>query len=417
MHRVKATVVLLAGGKGSRSANPAIPKILQTLDDSKTLLHHWLELLENQGFEKAILIGGHGIDLVMRAIEGIRTKIKVELIEDVHLAGTLSALRLVHTNDPSYLVLTGDTYSTLNYARYHERWEELRTDSALLVHKNNHLVDSDSVSFEEGYDSPRIRVKGSSVPRGTESWALTGAAFFSKEALTKLQSLTNLTEIFAGVRELNSKMSMSVITVAGASMDSGTAERLSRVRESYRYSKRCDGKRLAVFLDRDETLIPDLPRGRKRLHASGIKKDDAKMIGRLNYLGIPVFVVTNQPAVAKGWISKSQVMRVHLRLQEILSLSSSWIDGFGTCFHHPDRGFTGEILELKVKCDCRKPMPGLGQSLIALHGLDDATLFVVGDSAADQGFASALGAEFLSAKYGTSQGVARAIERILEWRS
>ena len=49
-------------------------------------------------------------------------------------------------------------------------------------------------------------------------------------------------------------------------------------------------------------------------------------------------------------------------------------------------------------CWCRKPLPGLGLWLIDEYGLDPQRCVVVGDSAADRGFASRLGMASVSAQ-------------------
>ena len=54
------------------------------------------------------------------------------------------------------------------------------------------------------------------------------------------------------------------------------------------------------------------------------------------------FIVTNQPDVARGIISKEDVEEINNYLEKILPITK-----FYTCYHD-DQDF----------CDCRKPQPG-----------------------------------------------------------
>ena len=50
---------------------------------------------------------------------------------------------------------------------------------------------------------------------------------------------------------------------------------------------------------------------------------------------------------------------IHNKLETLLGLQGAYIDGLYYCPHHPDKGFEGEVVELKIDCDCRKPKPGM----------------------------------------------------------
>ena len=81
-----------------------------------------------------------------------------------------------------------------------------------------------------------------------------------------------------------------------------------------------------------------------------------KMINKSEYLAE---VVTNQPVIARGELSFQGLEDIHNKMDTILGNEGAYIDGLYFCPHHPDSGFDGEVKELKINCECRKPKPGL----------------------------------------------------------
>jgi mannose-1-phosphate guanylyltransferase/phosphomannomutase len=47
------------------------------------------------------------------------------------------------------------------------------------------------------------------------------------------------------------------------------------------------------------------------------------------------------------------------KMETLLGREGAWVDAIYYCPHHPDRGFRGEIPELKIDCACRQPKTGL----------------------------------------------------------
>jgi D-glycero-D-manno-heptose 1,7-bisphosphate phosphatase len=134
----------------------------------------------------------------------------------------------------------------------------------------------------------------------------------------------------------------------------------------------------AVFLDRDGTVIEEIeylasPR-QVRLIAGA-----ADAIGRLNALGIPVVVVTNQAGVARGYFPESRVAEVHAHLDRLLAERSAHIDRYYVCPHHPQEGKA----PYRRECDCRKPRPGMLLRAAADLGLDLSASCLIGDKLSD----------------------------------
>jgi histidinol-phosphate phosphatase family protein len=94
-------------------------------------------------------------------------------------------------------------------------------------------------------------------------------------------------------------------------------------------------------------------------------------------------VVTNQPVIARGDCTAEQLTRIHDCMEMALSREVAFIDGIFYCPHHPDKGFEGERLELKLDCDCRKPGGGMVRKAVRELNLDLSESWLIGDRTGD----------------------------------
>lgn len=101
--------------------------------------------------------------------------------------------------------------------------------------------------------------------------------------------------------------------------------------------------------------------------------------------GYALFFVSNQSGVASGTVTKEAAEAAFARTIELLGLPVAEV---AYCPHPA----------FPVACFCRKPLPGLGVSLIQRHKLAREHLIMVGDMDSDQGFARALGAKYVTAE-------------------
>ena len=70
-------------------------------------------------------------------------------------------------------------------------------------------------------------------------------------------------------------------------------------------------------------------------------------------------------------------------METLLGAEGAYLDAIYYCPHHPHRGFEGEIPELKIDCDCRKPKPGLLLRAAADYNIDLSRSWMIGDSEND----------------------------------
>ena len=81
-------------------------------------------------------------------------------------------------------------------------------------------------------------------------------------------------------------------------------------------------------------------------------------------------VVTNQPVIARGETTYKELEEIHNKMETLLGQEGAYLDAIYFCPHHPHRGFEGEIPELKINCNCRKPKPGMLLKAAADSDLD-----------------------------------------------
>jgi D-glycero-D-manno-heptose 1,7-bisphosphate phosphatase len=124
----------------------------------------------------------------------------------------------------------------------------------------------------------------------------------------------------------------------------------------------------AVFLDRDGVLNEAIIRNGKPYPPSSIEElkvspDAGQALALLVNAGFVLFVVSNQPDVARGTQTREAVDQINSALAAQFPIQEFFI----CC--HDDRDV----------CSCRKPKPGLLLQAAAKYPIDLARSFLVGD--------------------------------------
>jgi histidinol-phosphate phosphatase family protein len=142
-----------------------------------------------------------------------------------------------------------------------------------------------------------------------------------------------------------------------------------------RPARRATARPDAVLLDRDGTLIVDVPYNgdpERVVPVAGAHR----ALDRLRAAGVRTAVVTNQSGIARGLVSPEQVAAVNARIERLLGPLGPWL----ICPHGPDEG-----------CRCRKPRPGLVLQAADLLGVAPERCALIGDIGADVQAARAAG--------------------------
>ena len=113
-------------------------------------------------------------------------------------------------------------------------------------------------------------------------------------------------------------------------------------------------KNLAVFLDKDGTLVEDVPYNTDP-QLMKLTQGAIEGLQLLQAAGYKLIVITNQSGVARGYFPESALVGVEKQLRDILITSGVKLNGFYYCPHHPD----STLSKYSISCNCRKPKPGL----------------------------------------------------------
>jgi len=405
--------LILAGGKGTRLASRlnGAPKPLVKIDGTP-LLERQLSLLSKHGFGHVLLLANHRADALEEFCADFSSPgMRIDVVQDSKGArGTAGAVYdALPLLEATFLVLYGDTLLDIDLTRFgqaHQRAnQKFGALATLFLHPNNHPYDSDLVEVDE---EDRIRAFYAKPHQsGAFHGNLVNAALYvlDRQLIGRVPAGDGIVDFG---RDLFPQALEAGAPLAGYSTyeyikDVGTPDRLDQAEADLRSGKvaRCalSLPQKAVFLDRDGTL--NRPAGHiSSPEALELIDGAAPAVARLNHAEYRCVLVTNQPVLARGECSAEQLYRIHGKLATLLGRSGGFLDAIYVCPHHPENGFVGEVIELKIPCDCRKPKAGLLLKAKADLSIDLTRSWMVGDSAADIGAARAAGVRSILVRTG-----------------
>lgn len=132
--------------------------------------------------------------------------------------------------------------------------------------------------------------------------------------------------------------------------------------------------RQAVFLDKDGTLVEDVPYNvdPERIQlAEGVEAG----LRSLHAAGYLLIVISNQSGVARGYFEEAALVAVEEHLRQVMRAFGVPLTGFYYCPHYP----TGSVAEYAIACSCRKPEPGLLLQAAQEHDIDLTQSWFIGD--------------------------------------
>jgi D-glycero-D-manno-heptose 1,7-bisphosphate phosphatase len=134
----------------------------------------------------------------------------------------------------------------------------------------------------------------------------------------------------------------------------------------------------AVFLDKDGTLIDDLP---YNVDPALIKLRDGVGTGLhlLYKADYCLVIVSNQSGVARGLFPEESLLEVEAKLTTLLRPFGVELHGFYYCPHF----LGGSVSKYSISCDCRKPRPGLLLKSAVEMRIDLSGSWLIGNSLDD----------------------------------
>lgn len=395
-------VVIMAGGRGTRISElfPTIPKPLIPIIDIP-VLERELVSLRNQGFKDIVLTVSYLHEKIEEYFgNGEKLGVNIEyFVEETPLgnAGALFKLRNTIGNEP-FLLLNADAVFEVDFNRmvaFHMAHGGLVT---LFTHPNSHPYDSGLIIADHDKKVLKWLTKEDERPVYYKNRVNAGLHVINPTVLDMIDE-SNAGKINEEtgkaikidldrqiLRPLAGTGKMFCYDSSEYVKDMGTPERYDSVNRDFEAGivsgKNLTNKQKAVFLDRDGTL--NIYKGFLRnIDDFELIPGVANAIKIINESGYLAIVVTNQPVLARGEVSWDELEEIHNKLETVLGLEGAYFDGIYLCPHHPHKGYEGEIPELKIDCNCRKPKPGMLLQAAEDFNIDLSQSYMIGDGESD----------------------------------
>jgi D,D-heptose 1,7-bisphosphate phosphatase len=384
-------LVIVAGGKGARLAElfPGRPKALVPIG-GKPVLAHQLELAASCGIRTVTILAGHLSEKIIEFVgDGAAFGLKARVLVEAEPLGSAGALvQNLDALPEHFFVLYGDVMAAIDLSPMAQFHLDSFADFTCLVHPNDHPLDSDLVEVD---DHDRVTAIHAYPHPPDEDFAnLVNAALYvvRREALRpwsgQSKSLDFTKDVMSGLLTAGAKVFAYRSTEYARDM--GTPIRLKQVEADWRAGKialtKSGRSHPAVFLDRDGTL--NIDKGHlRRPQDLELFPGVGEALTALRHAGFSLVVLTNQPVIARGEATESDVAAIHRHLEWELGKLGAYLDGIYVCPHHPDSGFAGERADLKIACDCRKPATGLVERACRELVIDASRSWMIGDQTRD----------------------------------
>lgn len=384
----------MAGGRGTRISElfPNIPKPLIPINNTPVLEREIISL-RDQGFTDIILTIGYMAEKIKYYFgDGSKLGVNISYFVEEKPLGNAGALFFLDLKE-DFLLLNADAVFDVDFNRmveFHKKHGGLVT---LFTHPNSHPYDSGLIVAGENGEVEKWLAKEDERPEYYKNRVNAGLHVISPRAL-ELSGIKK-EDIGDGKKVDLDRQILKPLCGTGKMFcydspeyvkDMGTPERFRAVEEDYRKgvvsAKNLKNKQKAIFLDRDGTINKYVGFLRKEEEFE-LLPGVADAVRKINQSGFLAIVVTNQPVIARGEVTFEGLDTIHNKMETLLGKEGAYLDAIYFCPHHPHKGYEGEVAELKIECDCRKPKPGMLIKAAEDFNINLSQSFMVGDGEND----------------------------------
>lgn len=395
-------VIIMAGGRGTRISSIAsdIPKPMIKIE-GKPVLEWEIECLRNQGFTDIILTVSYMANQIINYFgDGNKFGVIIDyFVEEIPLGNAGALFKIRNKLDDDFLLLNADSIFDIDFNRFVDAHRKKGALVTLFTHPNSHPYDSGLIIANPDGSVERWLTKEDERPEFYKNRVNGGLHLINPsvldmvdinhesretespdEKVVKVDLDRQILKPLCGTHKMYCYDSPEYVK------DMGTPERFHAVSNDYKNgtiaAKNLKNKQKAIFLDRDGTINKYI----------GFLRDTdefelidgaAEAIKRINASGYLAIVVTNQPVIARGELSWEELDEIHNKMETLLGIGGAYLDGIYFCPHHPHKGYEGEVAELKIDCDCRKPKSGMLIQAAEDLNIDLSNSWMVGDSESD----------------------------------
>ena len=395
-------VIIMAGGRGTRISElfPDIPKPLIPID-GVPVLEREIYSLRDQGFTSIILTLSYRATQIKEYFgNGKRIGVKIQyFVEEAPLGNAGALFKLRDQLSCPFLLLNADAIFDVDFNRFVDFHKQNGGLVTLFTHPNSHPYDSGVIIADKSGTVRQWLTKEDKRPQWYRNRVNAGLHVINPAAL----DITGIDANCVGSAGENGKpikvdLDRQILKpLAGTGKmfcydspeyvkDMGTPDRYEAVCQDYKAgrvsAKNLKNKQRAIFLDRDGTInkYVGFLRNIDEFELIDGAAEAIRMINASSYLAI---IVTNQPVIARGELSFSELKEIHNKMETLLGAEGAYLDGIYFCPHHSHKGYEGELPELKINCNCRKPKPGMFLEAARNFNIDLAQSWMIGDGEND----------------------------------
>lgn len=393
--------VIMAGGRGTRISSVAadVPKPMIKIE-GKPVLEREIECLRDQGFTDFIITVSHLAEQIIGYFgDGQNFGVNIEyFVEAVPLGNAGALFKLRDKLDSDFLLLNADAIFDIDFNRFvafHKVKEGMVT---LFTHPNSHPYDSGLIVADTDGSVMQWLAKEDARPQWYTNRVNAGLHVINPTVLDMAGIDAEMVGTEIDGKRVKVDLDRQILKpLCGTGKmfcydspeyvkDMGTPDRYEAVCRDFAedrvQARNLRHKQKAVFLDRDGTLNKYVGFLRN-IDQFELIEGVAEAIREINASGYLAIVVTNQPVIARGEVTFEQMDMIHKKLQTLLGQQGAYIDAIYYCPHHPHKGYEGEVTELKIRCDCRKPKPGMYLKAAEDFNIDLSQSWMVGDGEND----------------------------------
>lgn len=394
-------VVIMAGGRGTRISQsfPDIPKPLIPINGTPVLEREIISL-RDQGFDDIILTVSYKADQIKDYFgDGDKLGVRINyFVEATPLgnAGALVKMRAEGILNGDFLLLNADSIFDVDFNRFVEFHKQKGGLVTLFTHPNSHPYDSGLIIADKDCRVERWLTKEDLRPQWYKNRVNAGLHVINAKVLDGIAAEQVGSEIDGKTVKIDVDRQILKPLCGSGEMycydspeyvkDMGTPERYEQVCKDFKSgvvtAKNLKKQQKAIFLDRDGTINKYVGFLRN-IDDFELLPDVTEAIRKINSSGYLAIVVTNQPVIARGEVTFEQLDEIHNKMVTLLGQEEAYLDAIYFCPHHPDKGFDGEVPELKFDCGCRKPKPGMLSKAAEDFNIDLNQSWMVGDGKND----------------------------------
>lgn len=377
----KITLVILAGGRGSRIKyfTNLLPKPLIKFSGI-SLLRYIINNFSKYNIDKIYILCGYKGKLIHKKFhKKIINLVEINCIiekKTMGTAGCLYSLKKIIKND--FILINGDTVFDIDFNKFIKSKNKKSIGSIALIKNKNYKSNKKLVGIGLNKKKNIIFKNDSKLMNG-------GIYYLDKKIFRYIKNINSSLENDI-IPNLINKSLFSGMVFDNFFLDIGTPKNL----KSANFLIPNYFKKPAVFLDRDGVINYDKGYTYK-IEDFKFRPGVVNAIKHLNLKNYYVFIVTNQAGIAKGFYTINDFFKLQKYIKDFLLKKNIFINDVKFAPYHPK----GKIKKYSIKSNFRKPGNLMIESLFSEWNLDREKSLMIGDKITDMKAAKKSSIKFL----------------------